>query len=609
MEGKKKRYASVFAAFMIAAGMSLMTGCTKDSPTGASVFETDNESKGNGESKPVDNEELLKFVTQGSSDTMVEAGKNLFFKYKNTLWRIDKTTDQADQLKVFKENESGSTFWVYNNNLYYDVTESTDNSASNSSRLFKMDLDTLQEEVITELSSAPASIYASGGILYVKGYQILKAYQLTELGTIDKELSLEDTIYGKIPEDCTEDSGTFLPETVERFGYMALSNGESLVIADKDGQNAVSIPEIGSNMRKLFTENAVYAISQDEEQYFCQKVDLKTLEQTKLFETKNYPTLLQYRDGFLYCMENDSYSVVGGDNSFYKVDVEDGSRVLSMKLDKVPGATTLYSYYGSFYVTEDSIYSERIQDYDVRIEKISLLYTEDRSLLETTVYPSFIGELGSVEAETRNISCACGEKTAEQVYVERLVVDQGNTEADDAINRVLEQNFVTQLSYISQPGDIDEALVHDENFTPYSMTDTISSITYLDDNYFCLEMNGYEYSGGAHGMPYKSVFIFDRNTGKQLTLKDIIDISEEGLKKTVSGYFRELSEATGFSFSAPAELEQEVAESVTMDSPFYLTKEGIVFYYWPYEIGPYAAGFPEVTIPYSEFTMKVDLRK
>ena len=39
------------------------------------------------------------------------------------------------------------------------------------------------------------------------------------------------------------------------------------------------------------------------------------------------------------------------------------------------------------------------------------------------------------------------------------------------------------------------------------------AITYLDDHYVCVRADGYEYTGGAHGTPFRQYFVFDRETG------------------------------------------------------------------------------------------------
>lgn len=48
-------------------------------------------------------------------------------------------------------------------------------------------------------------------------------------------------------------------------------------------------------------------------------------------------------------------------------------------------------------------------------------------------------------------------------------------------------------------------------------------------------------------------------------------------------------------------------QGADLNSEFYLTEKGIVFYYEPYVLAPGAEGFQEVTIPYEEFAMKISL--
>ena len=40
---------------------------------------------------------------------------------------------------------------------------------------------------------------------------------------------------------------------------------------------------------------------------------------------------------------------------------------------------------------------------------------------------------------------------------------------------------------------------------------------------------------------------------------------------------------------------------------YYLTEEGLVYYFGIYEVASYAEGFPEVLIPYDELEWKIDL--
>ena len=146
----------------------------------------------------------------------------------------------------------------------------------------------------------------------------------------------------------------------------------------------------------------------------------------------------------------------------------------------------------------------------------------------------------------------------------------------------------------------------------YSMGLTIdgdNAITYLDDHYVCVRADGYEYTGGAHGTPFRQYFVFDRETGARLSLSDVVENPVEELQAKVGAAFRALAEKTNFAFESPEDLEHTVADGVSYESPFYLSEAGVVFYYAPYEIASYAEGFPEVTIPYSELEMRIELSK
>lgn len=261
-------------------------------------------------------------------------------------------------------------------------------------------------------------------------------------------------------------------------------------------------------------------------------------------------------------------------------------------------------------MTGDAVYCQEIKDYGVYIGK-TLLNANDggeKTLIKPALYQSPINKLGHVEAEKKELPCSCGDKTALEMYVEKLVFD-GDGDAIRAMNKVMgERQQALLKSGDDMVSYLDEAWVHSSDFRTTTLTYEIAGINYLDARYVCVEADGYEYSGGAHGNPFRDYFVFDRETGKQLTLSDIVGNPVEELQKIVSKAFRELAEKTNFAFEAPEDLEHTVADDVSYDSKFYLTPEGLVFYYTPYEIAPYAEGFPEVTIPYGDLDMKIEIK-
>lgn len=101
----------------------------------------------------------------------------------------------------------------------------------------------------------------------------------------------------------------------------------------------------------------------------------------------------------------------------------------------------------------------------------------------------------------------------------------------DAINKSL-----TKFSSITKTkADFEEALKsdpvvnQDPNFTGYS--DEIDyHINYNQNNVLSIEFSGYNYSGGAHGIPFVKTLNFDLKTGKELKLNDVFKPDSDFLK-------------------------------------------------------------------------------
>lgn len=113
------------------------------------------------------------------------------------------------------------------------------------------------------------------------------------------------------------------------------------------------------------------------------------------------------------------------------------------------------------------------------------------------------------------------------------------------------------------------------------------------------------YEGGAHGMSYDSGVTFRKSDGmlmSQYLFNEKIK-SEEFRQLLVAGlirYFNDFEEEE-------IDNEEELSEYLLTDSkdlrlpewPFpYFTPKGVVVCYSPYDIAPYAAGNPMITIPY-----------
>jgi len=115
------------------------------------------------------------------------------------------------------------------------------------------------------------------------------------------------------------------------------------------------------------------------------------------------------------------------------------------------------------------------------------------------------------------------------------------------------------------------------------------------DSVFSFEKSFYQYTGGAHGNRGKRFWNFDASTGAQLRLEDLFSKKE----------LAELAELGELSFrknrkipknKSLKELGYEFDDGFSLTSNFLITDTGLVFYYAPYAIAPYAFGDTEFTI-------------
>ena len=124
-------------------------------------------------------------------------------------------------------------------------------------------------------------------------------------------------------------------------------------------------------------------------------------------------------------------------------------------------------------------------------------------------------------------------------------------------------------------------------------------VTLLNDKYLSILADGYEYAGGAHGMPFRTPFIFQLETGEQVKGEELFALSEEQFRDIKLEAYKELfvqSEEGSYWEDALSIVE----EHTEFDSGYYLTEEGVTFFYEPYMLAPYAAGYVEVTVPYEQ---------
>jgi hypothetical protein len=154
----------------------------------------------------------------------------------------------------------------------------------------------------------------------------------------------------------------------------------------------------------------------------------------------------------------------------------------------------------------------------------------------------------------------------------------------------LQKKVNQQLAQLSGVKEIDPTKQLESSYTgDYE-------IYFFKNRLVVIELNGYDYPfGAAHGMPVKIYAKVDLESGEFYELKDLFK-SNNSYVEVLSGIIGEqIKNDPQYSYIFPG-----TYKGIAPDQPFYVDANNLYIYFAPYEIAPYAAGFPTFTIPFSE---------
>jgi hypothetical protein len=184
--------------------------------------------------------------------------------------------------------------------------------------------------------------------------------------------------------------------------------------------------------------------------------------------------------------------------------------------------------------------------------------------------------------------------------IDGLKVSMKDAEVAQKIN-VLIEKVITAGPMWSAPGTGKEKSLKQFMADIKNTSNEDGDIDYMQDSYTCrladssntfLSMyifSEYYGFGAAHGQHGISVINIDLKTGNQLKLKDVlVDNYKSALKALGKRKFLAQNGNEGFWFLHEDDRPFELPEV------FSITRKGITFTYQVYEIGPYAAGAPEI---------------
>jgi hypothetical protein len=130
----------------------------------------------------------------------------------------------------------------------------------------------------------------------------------------------------------------------------------------------------------------------------------------------------------------------------------------------------------------------------------------------------------------------------------------------------------------------------------YSYNHDVSyEIKYNENNQLSILMYDSIYMGGAHGIENVTSYNFNVSTGQQLHLSNITSNYSKIKKFAITDLKNRAARGEGIFVDSLS------AMKIDNNRPFYFTSNGIAIKFYEYEVAPYAAGMPEVKIPYNVF--------
>ncbi len=210
--------------------------------------------------------------------------------------------------------------------------------------------------------------------------------------------------------------------------------------------------------------------------------------------------------------------------------------------------------------------------------------------------------LGTAGVTAENQQCA----TVTITYPK--VLDAGTPEAIDALNQFIQAQL---LDYGDpdgqQPTTLDELAnmfigeyMQDPSPIGSWELERHASIAFSAEHLATLNVTESGYTGGAHPFSGERYYVLDSDTGRQLTLADLLLSGyESGLNVQGERAFRQ---ARGIAADANLESEGFWFENSTfaVNNNFGVMGDGLIFVFNPYEVAPYALGPTQFTVHYED---------
>ena len=184
-------------------------------------------------------------------------------------------------------------------------------------------------------------------------------------------------------------------------------------------------------------------------------------------------------------------------------------------------------------------------------------------------------------------------------------VADGSSKAARTLNQFYQKLLKKwKKSAVENLDEAKEMIQQTDSADSYYADEVACKITSQDENYISVMQSGYDYSMGAHGMPYRYTYVFDAKTGKKVSAATLLGMSKTQVNEKVrSLYLKKFDQAKKednlMFYPDRNDVKTTLNKMDFNDNKYYLKNGKLRFYADPYAVAPYAGGFIEVAVKLS----------
>ena len=546
----------------------------------------------------------------------------LYSSYYDSIYRIE--DDTVKESFSFTDLTYGANYvGVYERKAIGFTNDYDENYNSIGSKFIAADIDSGEIKTFGRTDSADSLVYSD-----IVGNKLVILYKENEinyqrvfnLDTLDEEpVEMNNYLLEKNAYLANYDFSSFYYKAgadriMAENGQVIWDFDKNFVLVDESGRKELG-PITDGNPIDAYRKNKVFysAYSDDYSKHLLFMKDIESGEVETISENIYqswgiYEDKVYFSEMILNGINKNIYSIMEFDmNSLVTKEIARCERHLGMD-GYIPG-TDLQISNGKVYYLYDDEKTTGWFSYDIKEKTTRMLSGSVKD------YPIF--ELGKVKSlEDEAVCSKCGKGIGGYSY-EYFVFDTDKDARLEKINKLLyekvvmnQENFFSNVVFVEEEFDCEE---HGETYATYTDEENVGEIAFLSDNYVLVNTSGYDYAGGAHGMPYRTSAVYDLNESKAVDFMDLYQGSFEDLRvlfatKTKEDFesYAEKNETAPYFSDDPDRIYEEAYNFINnedyipiiwMDGYVYIT-------YSPYVMGPYASGFIQIPVSYEELGIK-----